>query len=180
MIRRPSSLKDVADQSGSLAEFGRNLRDWLHALRAITSRQQAEAALAVEPPMLRKMFLHGHVADVWLAAYAEHLAGKVGIAPPAWAFASWRVSKEPLFDEGATPALRVIALRDSPLAFKRRNVFTPSVDLPISLPAGRPTKSLEEKRRSNAERQRRYRKARADELKDLRQSARKSIKAAKL
>ena len=40
------------------------------------------------------------------------------------------------------PALRLAALRDSPAPFKNRNLLTPTVDLPLNLRAGRPTKSV--------------------------------------
>jgi hypothetical protein len=169
MSRRPSSLAEVAQQSESLADFGRNLRDWLHHLRGVSSWIQAAAAIAVEPPLLRDTFIQGDVADAWLAAYAEHLAAKAGIPAPAWAFRPARFLPEPSFDEaGASPALRALALVQSPLAFKRRNLFTPAVDLPLALRAGRPTKPAEEKRRKNAERQRRFRAARKRELALLR------------
>ena len=67
----------------------------------------------------------------------------------------------------ASPKLRLLALRDSPAAFKKRNLFTPAVDLPLALRAGRPVKSAEEKRRNNAERQRRFRARRQAELEQL-------------
>jgi hypothetical protein len=174
MNPRPKTLKEVAARSASLAEFGLHLRDWLHELRRASSRPQAAAAIAEEPPRLAGKFPKGEVADAWLGAYAEHLAGKLGVAAPAWAFASDRIAAEPLFDEGGgTPALRALALARSPLAFKRRNIFTPAVDLPLRLRAGRPAKSPEEKRRVNAERQRRFRQARQRELIALRKLARK-------
>jgi hypothetical protein len=47
------------------------------------------------------------------------------------------------------------------------------VDLPLWLRAGRPVKPAEEKRRNNAERQRRFRQAREKELKALRKLARR-------
>ncbi len=168
MTSRPSSLKEIAERSDSLADFGRHLRDWLHELRRLSSRAQAAATIRDEPERLEGKFAQGQVADAWLAAYAEHLAGKAGIVPPNWAFAEGRTLKDPLFDEGATPTLRWLALLQSPLAFKRRNVFTPWVDLPLTLRAGRPEKSVLQKRQNNAERQRRFRKARAEELKALR------------
>lgn len=168
MSLRPTTLKQVAERSDSLEDFGHHLRDWLHELRRTSSRAQALVAIAEAPPRLRSKFRQGQVADAWLAAYAEHLAGKLGMAAPGWTFARWRTSTEPLFDDGATPALRTLALLQSPLAFKRRNIFTPSVDLPVRLRAGRPVKSAEEKRRTNAERQRRFRRARKEELATLR------------
>jgi len=135
MQARPSSLKEIAEWSESISDFGRYLRDWLHELRKISSREQVAATIVSEPERLREKFTQGCIADAWLAAYAEHLASSVGIAPPPWASASWRILNEPSFDEGATPALREHALSGSPLAFRRRNIFTPSADLPISLRA---------------------------------------------
>jgi hypothetical protein len=179
MTTRPQSLQEVAERSESLADFGLNLRDWLHELRRASSRWQAAATIAAEPPRLAGKFPEGRVADAWLAAYAEHLAGKVGLTAPAWAFAPDRIAPEPSFDEDAgSPALRNLALAHAPLAFKRRNIFTPSVDLPLRLRAGRPGKTAEEKRRTNAERQRRFRTARRLELTALRILARKHGKMA--
>jgi len=172
MSLRPTTLKEIAERSDSLGDFGRHLRDWLHELRWASSRTQAAEAITDEPPRLREKFPQGHIADAWLAAYAEHLAGKIGAAAPEWAFSSWRTSEDPIFDDGSTPTLRTLALVRAPLAFKRRNIFTPSVDLPLALRAGRPVKSAEEKRKTNAERQRRFREARRDELVALRKLAR--------
>ncbi len=173
MTRRPATLQEVAARSDSIADFGRHLRDWLHELRRASSRPQAAAAIADEPPRLRDKFPQGHVADAWLAAYAEHLAGRIGAPAPKWAFTPWRTCEEPCFDEGTTPAMRLLALVRAPLAFKRRNLFTPSVDLPLVLRAGRPGKSAAEKRQTNAARQRRFRAARRKELADLRLLARR-------
>jgi len=179
MSLRPTNLKEIAERSDSLRDFGRHLRDWLHELRRASSRTQAAGTIVDEPPRLREKFPQGHVADAWLAAYAEHLAGKIGATAPEWTLAPWRISADPLFDEGSTPALRTRALVRAPLAFKRRNIFTHAVDLPLSLRAGRPTKSADEKRKANAERQRRFRKSRLDELAMLRKLARKHGKAFK-
>jgi hypothetical protein len=180
MSPRPKSLKDIAARSASLGDFGRHLRDWLHELRRVSSRVQAAAAIADEPACLREKFSQGDVADAWLAAYAEHVAGKIGRPAPDWAFAAWRTAAEPTFDEGGdTPVLRTLALAWSPPAFKRRNIFTPAVDLPLSLRAGRPAKSAGEKRSTNAERQRRFRKARLEELATLRRLVRRQAKQIK-
>lgn len=169
MITRPKSLRQVAEQSDSIGEFGRHLRDWLHELRRASSRPQAAATIADKPPRLRGKFARGRIADAWLAAYAEHVAGRIGQAAPAWCLDRGLIAPEPVFDDGAdTRLLRALALAHAPAAFKRRNLFTPAVDLPLRLHAGRPAKSPEEKRRANAERQRRFRAARKAELKALR------------
>lgn len=180
MSSRPTSLQAVADRSGSLDEFGRNLRDWLHELRRASSRPQAAAMIAAEPARLKGRFAGGDLADAWLAAYAEHLAGKAGRAAPAWAFGPGRIARDPAFAEGLDSAgLRALALAHAPAAFKRRNLFTPAVDLPVRWRAGRPPKTVEEKRRTNAERQRRFRLARREELAALRKLVREQVRSRK-
>jgi hypothetical protein len=56
----------------------------------------------------------------------------------------------------------------SPLAFKRRNLYTTNVELPLRLRAGQPRKSAEQKRQSNASRQWRFRARRREEFSRLR------------
>jgi hypothetical protein len=119
--------------------------------------------------MLENRFPGGAIADAWLAAYAEHLALRINRPPPDWSFKAARVAKEPWFSDVLnSPKLRESALARSPLAFKRRNLYTYSVELPLRLHRGRPRKSLEQRRISNAERQRRFRARRKAELKQLR------------
>ena len=88
MSVRPKTLREIALRTDSIVDFGWHLRDWLHELRRASSRKQAAAAIADEPPSLRDKFLQGRVADAWLAAYAEHLAGKIGAQAPSWGFCS--------------------------------------------------------------------------------------------
>jgi hypothetical protein len=177
---RPRTLREISQRSDSIGDFGRHLRDWLHELRSVSSRRQAIEAIADEPALLSERFPEGNVADAWLAAYAEHLAGKIGVGAPEWAFLPRRIAAEPIFDESSyNRRLRTLALENAPLAFKRRNIFTPSVDLPVVLRAGRPAKSIEEKRRTNAERQRRFRKMRLKELSKLRNLVRRQAKKLK-
>jgi hypothetical protein len=62
MNQRPSTLKAVAEQSESLADFGRHLRDWLHNLRLISSQPVPAAAIAGEPPRLHDKVERGEIA----------------------------------------------------------------------------------------------------------------------
>jgi hypothetical protein len=166
MSPRPLTLQDVALRSDSLEEFGRHFQDWLHAVRGFSSRPQVEAALREAPARLAKKFKDGAVADAWLAAYADYAAGKIGRPAPAWT--KGRVSPAPWFAVGPDTRERVTALRDSPPPFKARNLYTPAVDLPLALAAGRPAKPAEDLRKANAERQRRFREKRRKEWKRLR------------
>lgn len=171
MTPRPATLKEIAERSTTLEDFGRHFRDWLHELRRHSSRPRLESAVREEPPLLVGRFARGAVADAWLAAYADHLAAKIGRPAPEWAHAPARISPEPWFaDEAQNKTLRLLALRDSPAAFKRRNLFTAAVDLPLALRAGRPAKSAEEKRQTNAERQRRFRARQRQQLKQLKRN----------
>jgi len=170
MSGRPTTLAQIAERSKSIEDFGRTLRDWLHELRRVSSRPQVAATMADPPCVLRNRFPGGATADAWLAAYAEYLAERTDTVPPKWAFGPLRVSPEPWFaDESGNLALRLAALRQAPLPFKRRNLYTLSVELPLGLRAGRPAKSSDEKRRANAERQRRFRARRKAEFVSLRE-----------
>lgn len=171
-LSRPVSLADVARRSTTLGEFGRNLQEWLHTLRGLTTRARVAEAIGDEPQPLAARFADGDAADAWLAAYAELIASRIGIEAPHWSFDSKRIRKAPWFAEAsADPAIRHIALLRSPLPFKRRNLYAVNVDLPLRIRPGRPKLSLEHKRRNNAERQRRFRVRRATELEQLRREA---------
>jgi hypothetical protein len=128
------------------------------------------AAIAEEPASLGNRFPEGQIADAWLAAYAEHLASSIGRPAPDWTLQADRVADEPWFSsELRTAKLRELASIGSPPAFRRRNLFTPTVWLPLRLRRGRPAKSAEQKRKSNSERQRRFRVRRNAELRKLRE-----------
>ncbi len=163
MNDRPKSLREIAARAEDLKHFGWEFADWLHTVRALRSRAQLHATIREEPDLLRDRFPEGQVSDAWLAAYAEHLAITAGIAVPAWTASPRRIAPEPWFSTDGTVSRR-LALRDSPPPFKNRNLFTSKVDLPLRLRAGRPPKTTEEKRRTNAERQRRFRARRSLEL----------------
>lgn len=169
-MNRPRTLQAVAEQADSLESFGRYFQDWLHTLRTFSSRPQVAQAIHEAPPRLSRAFAEGKIADAWLAASAEYLAGQAGLPVPVWT--RGRTAPEPWFAAGETDAhARLVALRDSPAPFKSRNLYTPAVDFPLQLSAGRPAKSAEELRQANAARQRRFRERRRRELEALRKPA---------
>ena len=166
MQARPNSLSEVATRSDSLERFGRELADWLHTLRTLGSRPALAATIADAPPLIVGRFPEGALADATLAAYADLLAARLDSAPPAWCLAPERIAPEPWFaSEG--PRGRVLALRDTPPAFKRRNLFSAAPDLPVRLRAGRPPVSAEQRRAKNAERQRRFQQRRRELVRRL-------------
>lgn len=42
---RPTALKEIADQSDTIEDFGRHLRNWLHELPRVFKRRHAEAVI---------------------------------------------------------------------------------------------------------------------------------------
>lgn len=166
MESRPASLAEVAVRADSLARFGRELADWLHTVRALGSRPALAASITSEPGPLAGRFPEGALADATLAAYADLLAERLGIAPPPWVFAPGRVAPEPWFAQEGRRA-RLLALRDTPPAFKRRNLFSSAPDLPVNLRAGRPPVSESQRRAKNAERQRRFQQRRREFIRQL-------------
>lgn len=166
MQPRPQTLAEVADRADSLTRFGRELADWLHTVRTLGSRPALARTVETAPTRLAGRFAEGALADATLAAYAEWLSARIRSAPPDWCFEPERISPEPWFaDEG--PRARLWALRDTPPAFKRRNLFTSAPDLPVRLRRGRPAVSAEAKRAANAARQRRFQQKRRELLRDL-------------
>lgn len=166
MQTRPQTLADVAERADSLARFGRELADWLHTVRTLGSRPALARAIEPAPGRLAGRFAEGALADATLAAYAEFLAERIKATPPAWCFEPERIAPEPWFAEEG-PRARLFALRDTPPAFKRRNLFTAAPDLPVHLRRGRPSISEETKRAHNAARQRRFQQRRRALLRDL-------------
>lgn len=136
MISHAKTLSDVAAWSDSRAVFRRNLRDWATHVRELAVRSQVIGSVIVPPRVLRGKFPEGAVADAWLAAYAEYVCLHVSAAIPEWALKQNRFLAEPSFDDGVIdPRLRAIVLDASPEAFRRRNIFTTTVDLALKVGA---------------------------------------------
>ena len=153
-IERPKTLKEVAAWSQSLEDFGRNLRDWQHEIQrgGVHSCVELAKRLHPEPELLRGIFEGGDTADAYLAAYAEWIADRAGVARPAWTHDKARVLSDPWF---ATPDHRRL-LVTTPASFRQRNLFT-SPEPVFHAQAGRPKVSAEQKRANANRRQKAYR-----------------------
>jgi hypothetical protein len=174
---RPRTARSVAGRASTLEQFGKNVRDWFHELRQLTTRDGLAAAVSHRPPRLRAKFRGGQIADAFLAAQVEYLCRRSGIRQPKWTFSPEYVLDEPWFGYSDAPAgLRAILIRDAPPEFKNRNLFTTS-EIEWKPKRGRPRKSLEEHREKTRLRLRRWRKVNAAALK-ARRSKLKEILAA--
>jgi hypothetical protein len=157
---RPRTARAVAGRADTLEQFGLNLRDWFHELRALSTRPGLLAAVSHRPPRLRERFSGGEIADAFLAAQVAHLCRQAGVRAPRWTSLPEYVLDEPWFGSADAPAsLRAILIRDADVEFKNRNLFTTS-EISWRPKRGRPRKSPVEHRETNRLRQRRWREAR--------------------
>lgn len=122
-VRRPASLRETATESATYHDFGYHLKDFLHQFEFVR-RQQLPLAplLAEEPPRLARRFAEGNICDAFLAATADYLSRVNGLPTPAWALQEDLVLERPWFSE-EMPSLRLRLLRDTPSAFKDKNLF---------------------------------------------------------
>lgn len=123
MSQRPRTLLAVATGSACYEDFGHNLRDFLHAFAE--ARRQGDALapmLAPAPPRLAGRFTEGAICDAFLAATADFLARRHRIPTPDWALPASLALDHPWFSPDL-PSVRAMLLRDSPSAFKDKNLF---------------------------------------------------------
>ena len=120
--QRPPTLAAVVEWAATPDDLGPNFDDFLDHLNWLVkqraSRQKLLGALRREPPP------SGDAAmDAYLAATAAHLAALHGLRPPRWVDGKSRRLARPWF---AVPDAwaRAWLLRDSPPAFRERNLFT--------------------------------------------------------
>lgn len=117
---RPKTLHEVASRVAGGESFRFELADFLDEFRQAS--ESAVDALAETPPLLAGKVENGSRCDCFLAAMAETLARRNGWQTPDWAFDAERSLAEPHFDF-STREGRLFLLKDSPAAFKSRNLF---------------------------------------------------------
>ena len=160
-------MRQVADESESLEEFGFLLRDWIHFLTRgdVSNRPAFVRSISEEPTILAKKFEQGEVADAYLAAYAEWIADQARVERPQWVSGAKRTLRDPWFADEARASLLVL----TPASFRQRGVYTVPEEV-VRLRRGRPRASEEHKREKARVRDRRYRaniRAKLKKLKEL-------------
>jgi hypothetical protein len=75
-----------------------------------------QSMIADEPPAI------GPFEDAWLGAVAEHLARRWNLEIPVWVDQPRRFLDQPFF-AGGLESLKAILLAESPLAFRKRQIF---------------------------------------------------------
>lgn len=129
--RAQSLAAAVAAAGGDPAAVSRCVAEFLDEFYA--HPELRSVALVDEPKRI------GLVEDAWVAAVAEHLARLWGLEVPAWTEAPCRFLERPHF-AGGLEALKASLLAESPLAFRRRQIFVEAEPLrrarqPVQEPA---------------------------------------------
>jgi hypothetical protein len=116
--RRPASLREAAalalDAEGDSAAFGRAIAEFLDEF--YTKPGERQAMIANEPLRV------GRFEDAYLGGVAEHLARRWNLAIPGWVDQPHRFLDRAHF-AGGLESLKAILLAESPLAFRKRQIF---------------------------------------------------------
>jgi hypothetical protein len=122
--QRPSSLLDVARLVNAGRDFGPTLAEFLDEAR-LMDRVRLESAMSSEPGSINKS-PDGRDGwqDAYLAAVAEHLSREFGATIPEWTEQASRFLSKAWFDNQGLKSLNAMMVAESPLAFRRRFIFT--------------------------------------------------------
>ena len=120
--QRPRTLAEVVARGETTEDIGHNLADFLDHVNLLVkqraTQQKLFGAIRGEPRRIGDA-----VQDAYLAAVAVHLANTLRLPFPRWADKPGRRLRRPWFAL-AEPWARAWLLRDSPAAFRERNLFT--------------------------------------------------------
>lgn len=123
IAEHPPADERFAQTVAGVAERVRGGEDLRFAVRelldefALRGRDDLRAAALADEPAR----VDPHV-DAYLGALAEHLARTWGLSAPGWALSELRTLDHMWFP-GVAPGFRPTALRESPVAFRRRGIF---------------------------------------------------------
>jgi hypothetical protein len=114
---RPTSLKEAVDRTIEGYGFFDAISEFLDEFY-LSGPAKRQRMIADEPRLTGVAF-----QDAYVGAVGEHLARRWGLDIPAWADDPRRFLEAPHFPEFMEFA-KPVFLRDSPIAFRRRLIFT--------------------------------------------------------
>jgi hypothetical protein len=117
-MSRPHTLAEVARRRNAGEDFSFLLREFLDEFYAAVRKGDAAALIADEPPPIPDDREHAS-----LGAIGEHLARRWHLPIPAWTDDPSRFLRRPYFTT-SIEGLKALLLVESPLAFRRRLIFT--------------------------------------------------------
>ena len=119
-MNRPATLAEVARRRNDDEEFGGLVSEFLDTFYGLLQRDPAaaQAAIDAEPAELADQNQHA-----LLGAIGEHLARRWNLTIPGWTNNRSRFLSRPHFTTHLD-GFKVMMLAQSPLAFRRRLIFT--------------------------------------------------------
>ncbi len=115
---RPHTLAEVARRRNAGEDFSFLLREFLDEFYGAVRRDEAAGCIVDEPPPLPDVQEHAS-----LGAIGEHLARRWCLPIPAWTEDPSRFLRRPYFTT-TLEGLKALLLVESPIAFRRRLIFT--------------------------------------------------------
>jgi hypothetical protein len=124
MPRCPTTLAEAVRLyrhygDGQEGAFSVLLDEFLDAFYTEKHPAQRQAMIDEEPPRIGE-----ERQDAYIGAVGEHLARRWGLQIPPWTDAPWREVAEPWFVGMMGKGLSGLLLVESPIAFRRRRIFT--------------------------------------------------------
>ncbi|MBI5582718.1 MAG: hypothetical protein HY892_02745 [Deltaproteobacteria bacterium] len=125
-LKRLTTLKEVSRIIGHTLGRGEDfpdavLGDFVDDFRLRAKNSEEKATLVHEEP--ERVAVEGYRdVNAYLAGVAETLCREAGLTPPAWTEKSEYFLPEPWF-AGGLENLKAILLVESPVPFRRRNLF---------------------------------------------------------
>ncbi len=114
---RPTSLREAVDRIIEGYDFFNATNEFLDEFY-LARPEERQRMIAEEPAWIGESF-----QDAYVGAMGEHLARRGGLDIPAWVEDQRRFLDEPHFPPYSELA-KPYFLRDSPIAFRRRLIFT--------------------------------------------------------
>jgi hypothetical protein len=128
---RPATLAEVARRRNKGEDLAPLLAEFLDTFYGALADAAAEPLVADEPERLPSTEEHALLGGV-----AEHLARRWGLAIPEWSNDPSRFLARPYFTS-PLEGFKALLLAESPLAFRRRLIFTEAEPLRRArMPAG--------------------------------------------
>lgn len=115
---RPPTLAEVAQRRNAGEDFSVLLREFLDEFYGAVRRGEAAACIADEPE-----HVSGPQEHAALGAIGEHLARRWNLPIPTWTDNPSRFLRRPYFTT-TLEGLKALLIAESPIAFRRRLIFT--------------------------------------------------------
>ena len=118
--KRPHSIREVSERVILNKEmFPFILSEFLDYFYLLTDKEKKQDSINNQPKIINESSL-----NAYLAACAEHLARKNDLLIPDWTEKNNYFLKEPFFDNAGIKNLNLLLLAESPIAFRKRLIFT--------------------------------------------------------